>query len=222
MTVFRYILCVFSLFCLSIPTYGQKVITAVAIDTVKNEVTSFVSLIDIPQGGRARFQQRLPNQAKLLAPPLDFLLWDTNNNVFTIVTAIYPKIDTLFFKFTCKLDYLSENIVWGESAFMYEDKNKQVQKINVPAKTYPAREEVKDSASIQKGMFYIQVSASKNKQKIDDLRKQVSLQKEHKLIERKTDKYYTYLIGHFPTRAAATEKLKDYRKYVKDAFVVTF
>ena len=222
MTKLKYILCVFSFFCLCFPTYGQKVITTAIIDTATNEITSFVSLIDIPQGGRARFQQRLPVQAKLAAPPLEFLLWDTNNNIFTIVAGNYPKIDSLFFKFTCKMDYISDNISWGESAFMYEDKNKQVQKINIPAKIYPVREEMKDSVSLPKGMFYIQVSASKSPQKITDLEKQVHLQKEHKLIERKTDKYYTYLIGYFPTKESASQKLKDYKKYASDAFVVTF
>ena len=221
MTKLKYLLCLFSFFCLT-HICGQQVITSVSIDTLANEVTSFVFLIDIPQGGRARFQQRLPAQAKLIAPPLEFLMWDTNNNIFTIVSGTYPKIDTLFFKFTCKVDYFPDNITWGESAFMYEDKNKQVQKINIPAKTYSVREDVKDSVSIQKGMFYIQISASKSPQKITDLEKQIHLQKEHILIERKTDKHYTYLIGHFPTRAAASEKLKDYKKHISDAFVVTF
>ena len=222
MTKLKYFFCIFSFLCLSVPTHGQKIITTATIDTLKQEVTSFVSLIDIPHGGRARFQQRLPAHATLIAPPLDFLLWDISNNIFTIVAENYPKIDTLFFKFTCKMDSLADNIMWGESAFMYEDKNKQVQKINISAKTYLVREEVKDSASLQKGMFYIQVSASNSPQKISDLEKQVHLQKEHKLIERKTDKYYTYLIGHFSTRASASEKLKDYKQYVGDAFVVTF
>ena len=221
MTKLKYIFCLLSFVCVT-HTYGQKVITFATVDTVTNEVTSFISLIDIPQGGRARFQQRLPVQAKLIAPPLEFLLWDTNNNIFTIVSGNYPKRDTLFFKFTCKMDYLSDNITWGESAFMYEDKNKQVQKINIPAKVYPVRKEIKDSVSIQKGMFYIQISASKSPQKKTDLEKQIHLQKEHILIEQKTDKYYIYLIGHFPTRAAASEKLKDYKKHISDAFVVTF
>lgn len=218
----KQILCIFSFLIISIFSYGQKVINFAKIDTVKQEVTTYVSLIDIPQGGRARYQQRLLSQAKLVAPPLGFLLWDTNNNIFTIVTANYPKVDTLSFQFVCKINSLNHEITWGESAFMYEDKDKQVQKINIPAKIYSARSEVKDSVVLQKRMFYIQVSASKTQQKISDLSKQVRLQGEHKIIERKTEKYYTYLVGNFPTREAASEKLTYYQQYISDAFIVTF
>ena len=218
----KYVLCIFSFFCLIISANGQKAITSASIDTVKNEITTFVSLINIPQGGKARFQQRLPIQAKLVTPSLDFLLWDTSNHIFTIIVANYPDIDTLPFQFVCKWNALPDNITWGESAFMYEDKSKQVQKINIPAKTYAVRGEVTDSATLQKEMFYIQISASKTPQKMSDLSKQVHLQSDNKIIERKTEKYYTYLIGHFPTRESASEKLKYYRQYVSDAFVVTF
>ncbi len=216
------ILSVVSFLVISTLSYGQEVIHSVNIDTVKQEITTYVSLIDIPQGGRARYQQRFPAQAKLVAPPLEFLLWDTNNNIFTIVTANYPKADTLSFHFVCRVNSLGNEIIWGESAFMYEDRDKQVQKINIPAKRYSVRSEVKDSAMIEKGKFYIQVSASKTQQKISDLSKKVRLQGEHKILERKTEKYYTYLIGYFPTREAALEKLKYYRQYISDAFIVTF
>lgn len=216
------ILCIVSFLITGIFSYGQKVTHFVKIDTIKQEVTTYVSLIDIPQGGRARYQQRLPSQAKLVAPPLEFLLWDTNNTVFTIVTANYPKVDTLSFQFVCKINPLGNEITWGESAFMYENQNKQVQKISIPAKVYPVRVPAADSLSLQKGMFYIQVSASKTQQKISDLGKSVHLQNNHKIIERKNGNYYTYMIGYFPTRESASEKLKYYRQYVSDAFVVIF
>ena len=222
MAKLKYILCLFCFLCIINFSHGQKVITSASIDTIKNEVTTYVSLINIPQGGRARFQQRLPVQAKLIAPPLDFLLWDTNNHIFTIVSPVYPKIDTLFFHFVCRVNPLGNEITWGESAFMYEDKNKQVQKISIPAKVYPVKTPTIDSAALQKGMFYIQISASKASQRISDLSKSVHLQNEHKIIERKNGSYHTYLIGYFPTRESASEKLKFYRQYVSDAFVVTF
>ena len=217
----RYFVCIF-FFCSIFSVNGQKVITSAFIDTLKSEVTTFVSLIGIPHGGRARFQQRLPVQAKLIAPPFRFLLWDTNNHIFTILTSNYPSMDTLSFQFVCKMNPLPERITWGESAFMYEDANRQVQKIKIPAKTYSTQAETRDTALLQKGMFYIQISASKNPQKISELSKQLHLQNEHKIIEQKTEKYYTYLIGSFPTRESASEKLNYYRQYIRDAFVVKF
>ena len=224
MTNAKYLLCAFLFSCITLPAFGQKMTLSISTDTVRNEVTTHVSLINIPQGGRVRFQQRLPAQAKLLAPPLSFLLWDTANNIFTIISPNYPKIDTLPFVFVCKMDSLPDRLLWGESALMYEDKNKQVQKIKNPARTYIIREKVKniDSVTLQKGMFYIQVSASKSPQKIGELSKQIHLQNEHKLIERKTANLYTYLIGHFPTKASAAEILKEYKKYAKDAFIVAY
>ena len=224
MTNAKYLFLAFLFFCISLPVFGQKITLSISTDTLRNEVTTYISLINIPQGGRTRFQQRLPVQAKLIAPPLSILLWDTANNIFTIISPNYPKIDTLPFMFVCKMDSLPDRLLWGESAFMYEDKNKQVHKIKNPARTYIIKEKTgnSDSATLQKGMFYIQVSASKSPQKIGDLSKQVHLQNEHKLIERKTSNLYTYLIGHFPTRASASEKLKEYKKYAADAFIVAF
>ncbi len=55
------ILSVVSFLVISTLSYGQEVIHSVNIDTVKQEITTYVSLIDIPQGGRARYQQDIAN-----------------------------------------------------------------------------------------------------------------------------------------------------------------
>ena len=132
--------------------YGQELKIAAKIDTTSNEITTFVSLINIPEGGRVRFQQRLLPDAKVINLPLpsDFLLWDTAKNIITIIAAKYPRIDTLNFVFVCRTDTLSDTISWGEAAFMYENKTKEVKKISLPAKNYIVRQKNIELDSIKK------------------------------------------------------------------------
>lgn len=211
-------LCFFSLISVS----GQKIIVSASADTLRNRVKTVVSLIDIPQHGRARFQQRLPIAAKLVSPPLESVSWDTAHNVFTMTTVDYPHIDTLSFQFVCEMNPIPDTMIWGEAAFMFEDENKSVQKINTPAKKYIVRGKITDPNVLQKGMFYIQIIATKTPNKISDLSKRVHLQSGSEMIEYKTDIYYKYLIGHFSTKEAALKKLSYYRQYSKNAFIVAF
>ena len=127
---------------LSICSYAQELTISAKTDTSKNQITTFVSLINIPDGVRARFQQRLPLQAKVISLPLpsEYLLWDTAKNSLTIITPHYPRIDTLNFSFICHVDTLPNVISWGEAALMYENKNKEVKKIALPAKIHPVRQ----------------------------------------------------------------------------------
>ena len=146
----KQIICLLSFFSLIVSVSGQEVTISASADTLKNRIKTNVSLIDIPQGGRIRFQQRLPLQAKLIAPPVESLMWDTNNNIFTIIMTNYPDIDTLPFQFVCEMNSLPDTIIWGEVAFIYEDANKQVQIINIPPKRYIVRAPVIKSIALQK------------------------------------------------------------------------
>jgi hypothetical protein len=193
-------------------------------DTISNEITTFVSLINIPEGGRARYQQRLLPTTKLIGlPPYEFLLWDTAKNILTIITPKYPRIDTLKFTFVCRTDTLPDVVTWGEVALMYENKDKEVKKITSPARNYIVRQpSITETDSLTKGMYYIQVSASKTMQNKEDVAKLVHLQKEHIVLEEKTDKYYKYFIGNFSSKEQATTQLKYYKQYVSDAFIVNY
>ena len=125
---------------------------AAKIDTTNNEITTFVSLINIPEGGRTRFQQRLFYNAKLIRLPIpsEYLLWDTAKNIFTIITPKYPRIDTLNFTFVCRIDTLPDIISWGEAALMYENKNKEVKKNTLPVKNYIIRRKNIEAGSKRK------------------------------------------------------------------------
>jgi hypothetical protein len=203
--------------------YGQEAVISVKTDTLTNEIITSVSLIHIPEGGRARFQQRLLASTNLVPLPFHFLLWDTSNCIFTLITGNYPAKDTLTFSFVCKIDTLPDMLTWGEAALMYEDRNKQVHKINIPAKNYLIRQQV-DTANpfFIEPYYYIQVSASKTQQKRTDLSKHIRLQTQDVIMERKENQYYKYFVGNFTTKEQASEKLKYYRKYVPDAFIVRF
>jgi len=137
----KIMLCFIAFFFIAIPCiYAQEMKIAAKIDTTSKEITTFVSLINIPESGRVRFQQRLLPNTKIITMPYDFLLWDTANNILTIITPKYPRIDTLNFAFICDTDTLPDTIFWGESALMYENKNKEVKKISFPAKNYIIRQ----------------------------------------------------------------------------------
>ena len=212
------------LFCAIKPcSYGQELKITAKTDTISNEITTFVSLINISEGGRTRFQQRLSPQTKLVKLPSETLLWDTANNILTIITPKYPRIDTLNFTFVCRMDSLPDAILWGEAALMYENKAGIVQKITSPAKKYIVRQPpIPDADSLTKGMYYIQVSASKSMQNKNEIAKLTHLQKEHIILEEKTKDYYKYFIGNFITKEQASEHLKYYKQYVSDAFIVQY
>jgi hypothetical protein len=222
--VFKPYYLIILLFCAIKPcSYGQELKITAKTDTISNEITTFVSLINISEGGRARFQQRLSPQAKLIKLPSKTLLWDTANNILTIITPKYQRIDTLNFTFVCRVDSLPNAILWGEAALMYENKAGFVKKITLPAKNYIVRQSpISDADSLTKGMYYIQVSASKSMQNKNEVAKLVRLKKEHIILEEKTEKFYKYFIGHFTTKEQASEQLKQYKQYVSDAFVVQF
>jgi len=220
-------MCGFCLFVLLFFTtarfYGQEMNISAKIDTTNNEITTFVSLIHISEGGRVRFQQRLAQQAKLVRFSSAFLLWDTAHQILTVITPCYPLVDTLDFMFVCHTDCLPDAILWGEAALMYEDKAKNVQKINYPAKNYIVRQPlISDADSLTKDRYYIQVSASKTVQNKDEIAKLVHLQQEDIILEKKVENYYKYFIGHFITKEQATTQLKYYKQYVSDAFIVQF
>ena len=201
-------------------SYGQEMLISARTDTLTNEITSLVSLINIPEGGRTRFQQRLSPQAKLINLPSDFLLWDTANNILTLITPRYPRIDTLSFQFVCKTDSLPDVLPWGESALMYEDNTGMVRKITSPVKHYIVRQSYCNTDSLVKDMYYIQISASNAIQDKNTLAKTVHLQKEHIILEEKTGKQYKYFIGNFISKEHASAHLEYYKKYVSDAFIV--
>jgi len=213
---------VFLIFFCGIKTsfYGQELKIAVKTDTITNEITTFVSLINIPEGGRVRFQQRLSPQARLIRLSPEFLLWDTANTILTIITPNYPRMDTLHFSFVCRMNFLPDAIFWGESALMYENKSGVVQKINLLAKNHIVRQSPPEADSLTKGMYYIQVSAVKTMQNRDEIAKLVHLQTGHSILEERTDNFYKYFIGHFSTKEQASKQLKYYKQYVPDAFVV--
>jgi len=201
-------------------SYGQQLTIYAQADTLSNEITSYVTLINIPEGSRARFQQRLFSQAKLINLSSYFLHWDTADNILTIITPKYPKIDTLSFQFVCKANSLPDVLSWGEAALMYEDNNGIVRKIATPVKQYIVRNNNPDIDSLKVGMYYIQISASKAVQDKKELAKHVHLQSEHVILEEITEAYYKYFIGNFTSKEHAAEQLKYYKKYVSDAFVV--
>jgi hypothetical protein len=204
-------------------SYGQELKITAKTDTTNNEIITFVSLINIPEGGRTRFQQRLSPQAKLIKLPSETLLWDTTNNILTIITPKYPRIDTLNFTFVCRTDSHPNAIFWGEAALMYENKSGIVQKIKSPAKNYNVRQSQNlETNSLKKGMYNIKVSASKSMQNKNDVAKLVHLQNEHIILEEKTEKYYKYFIGNFITKEQASEHLKYYKQYVSDAFLLQY
>jgi len=221
----KYPFCLFFILFCTILTHlcGQELKISAKIDTANNEITTFVSLINISEDGRTRFQQRLSPQARLIKLPSETLLWDTANTILTIITPKYPRIDTLNFTFVCRVDSLPDTILWGESALMYENKSGIVQKINVPAKTYLVRQPlISKTDSLTKGMYYIQVSASKSMQSKNEIAKLVHLQKEHIILEEEAKDYYKYFIGNFITKEQASEQLKYYKQYVSDAFIVQY
>ena len=218
---YRYCFLFIILFCAgTLCSYGQHITISTQADTLTNEITSHVSLINIPEGSRARFQQRLFSHAKLISLPSDFLLWDTANNILTIITPSYPKIDTLSFQFVCKTDSLPDVLSWGEAALMYEDNKGVVRKIALPVKHYVIRNNNSDVDSLVKETYYIQISASKTMQNKNELAKRVHLQSGHIVSEEKTEKYYKYFIGNFTSKEQASEQLKYYKEYIPDAFVV--
>jgi len=201
-------------------SFGQEMTVSAKIDTANYKITTFVSLMQIPAGGRARFQQRLYPNAKVINLPSEFLLWDTAKNILTLIAANYPRVDTLSFQFVCKTDVLPDTLVWGEAALMYENNKGMVQKINVSAKKYVMRQRNAEMDSLVKKEYYIQISASKAMQNKQELAQLVRLQSEHSIIEEKTEKYYKYLIGNFATEEQAKKQLNYYKKYIPDAFVV--
>ncbi|MDR0602920.1 MAG: SPOR domain-containing protein [Bacteroidales bacterium] len=209
------------LFCI-IPLQGQEMVISATTDTSTNEITTFITLIDIPEGGRVRFQQRLLPHTKLTLPPSEFSLWDTTNNIFTLITPKYPHSDTLSFVFICKTDSFPDIITWGESALMFENKNRIVEKINIPAKNYIIRQNNIPVDSLIAGFYYIQILASKTVQSKNDIAKLIHLQNDHFTLEEKTEKYYKYFIGHFSSRQQASDYLKYYKQYTPDAFIIQF
>ena len=210
----------FFLFCgIKTSFYGQELKITAQTDTITNEITTFVSLINIPEGGRVRFQQRLSPQVKLIRLSPGFLLWDTANSILTVITPNYPRID-LHFSFVCRMNFLPNAFFWGEAALMYENKSGVVQKINLPAKNHIVRQSPPEVDSLTKGMYYIQVSAVKTMQNRNEIAKLAHLQTGHSILEEKTDKFYKYFIGHFSTKEQASSQLKYYKRYISDAFVV--
>jgi hypothetical protein len=204
-------------------SYGQEMKVSVTTDTLTNEITNFVSLIHIPEGGRVRFQQRLlPQSVLIICPALEFALWDTTNHIFTLIFPAYSRMDTLTFSFICKTDSLPDLITWGESALMFENKHKTVEKLNTPARNHIVRQNNIPLDSLIEGFYYIQILASKTIQIKTDVKKLIHLQEEHILLEQKTDKYYKYFIGNFSSKKQASASLKYYRQYMPDAFVRQF
>ena len=213
----------FFIFFLPVCFYAQELKITVKTDTTSNEITTYISLINIPDGKRVRFQQRLLPNAKLVKLPTEFLLWDTANSVLTLITANYPPVDTLNFAFVCRSETLPDVIFWGEAALMYENKKGEVKKITSAAKNYFVRQPtIPETYNLTKGMYYIQVSASKTVQNSLDVAKLVHLQNEHSILDEKTDKYYKYYVGQFATKEQAIKQLSYYKQYVSDAFVVHY
>jgi hypothetical protein len=195
----------------------------VETDTTNSEITTRISLINIPEGGRARFQQRLLPQTKFVKLSPQTLLWDTAKNILTIITVEYPPIDTFKFSFLCHADTLTDAIVWGEAALMYENKNGEVKKITSSEKKYIIRQSSTMATDrLIKGMYYIQISASKTRQNKEDIAKVIHLQKEDIILEEKADTYYKYFVVHFSTKEQANAQLSYYKKYVSDAFVMNY
>jgi hypothetical protein len=199
---------------------GQEIMVSASTDTLTNKITTVVSLIHIPEKGRVRYQQRLHPQTKLIRPPLEFVLWDTLSNIFTLIIPEYPRIDTLTFTFVCQTDSLPNTIYWGEAALMFENKDRIVEKINIPEKYYIVRQTNIPVDSRIKGIYYIQILASKTIQTKSDVANLVHLQDEHFILEEKTEKYYKYFIGNFSSQKQASIHLKYYRQYMPDAFVI--
>jgi hypothetical protein len=196
---------------------------SVVIDTVSCEITTHVSFIAIPDGGRIRFQQRLSAQTKLIHLPPNVMPWDTSNNIFSMICVQYPSVDTLKFSFVCKADTLPDILQWGEATLMYEDKNRQVCKIELSAENYIVRQNEDTLNSVAKEMFYyVQVSAFEKPHQTTDIAKLVHLQTNDAITEYKIDKYYKYLIGPFSSKEQAAEKLEYYRQYIPNAFIVQY
>jgi hypothetical protein len=211
------------IFCCIDSIYAQKMQMSVVIDTGSCEITTHVSFIAIPDGGRIRFQQRLSAQTKLIQLPLNTLPWDTSNNIFSMICVQYPSVDTLNFSFVCKADTLPDILQWGEATLMYEDKNRQICKIELSAENYIVRQNEDTLNSVPKVMFYyIQVFASAKSQRTTDIAKRVHLQTNDAITEHKTEKYYKYLVGQFSSKEQAEEKLEYYRQYIPDAFIVRY
>lgn len=201
---------------------AQEIMLSATADTLSNEITTFVSLIHIPEGGRMRFQQRLSPHTKLMHPPAEFTLWDTTDNILTLIAPKYPCQDTLSFAFICQTDSLPDIITWGEAALMFENKNKIVEKINIPAKNYIVRQSNIPVDALTEGFYYIQILASKTIQSKNDIATHIRLQNEHFIVEQKAEKYYKYFIGIFNSKKQAFSQLKYYKQYMPDAFVIQF
>ncbi|MBO4582264.1 MAG: SPOR domain-containing protein [Bacteroidales bacterium] len=228
--------------CLLSDLQAQQIMLRSQADAENRQIYTQVVLKNIPVQGRLRYQQRMPECVQLQEGRFKGLQWDTANNILTLIALQTIQIDSFSFDFTVNYQGTDSAVVWGESALMYETEDGSVRKITYDAdilsvksgENIPVAEDgntfnIDEPASGNTGnnaietgkdVYYIQISASKSKQAVESVKKTLPLQEGDKLCEMKDNKYYCYRIGPYKNQEEAKAKLKYYRAFVKDAFLV--
>ncbi len=197
----------------------------VEFDTNSHIVTEKVKFFNIPQGGKMRFQQRFVGNIQCLQYDFDTLLWDTNDRILTLISPSFPKTetDTLQISFTMKMNDTISGLQWGEAALICETSHGKMHKQTSPSYSLYVKQQDTSLLSESKmfdGYYYVQVASLPLKHSKQDIAKQMHVQEGDVVVEMHTGKYYRYMIGHFATKEIAQQKLKYYRSYAKDAFIV--
>ena len=95
------------------------------------------------------------------------------------------------------------------------------EKIDIGEKSTENEQDMQDTAFVWKSSYYIQLFALKNKREIASVKKQVPVLENDMVVEWQRNDLFIYLIGVFPTKKEAEEKLEYYKKHVHNAFVTT-
>ena len=221
--------------CLLLSSQAQQIVLESQVDADNQQIHTTVILKNIPVQGRLRYQQRMPDGELFSGGVFKGLQWDTADNILTLIAVQTIQIDSFAFDFNVNYQNAGSTISWGEAALMYEMSDGSVQKITHDAELLylqsSKKEQIEDSSFVENSIqdnaalanqdvYYIQVSASKSKQALANVKKTLPLQDGDVLCEVKDNKYYCYRIGPFRTQEEAKVKLKYYKTFVKDAFVV--
>lgn len=103
------------------------------VDLMKKEIVTYVTLSEIPPDVDIVWQQKVPRDAHYVFSSQGK---QSTDKVIILSFSKFLFNSTLTFNFTCKMDYIEERIMWGESTLTYVDAESKKQVVNFAAKKY--------------------------------------------------------------------------------------
>ncbi|NLK57381.1 MAG: SPOR domain-containing protein [Bacteroidales bacterium] len=196
---------------------AQTIHIVTDIDTVRQTLLTKVYFCHIQAKDKVRWQQVVLPTSKVMIADNQGTIWDTVDNLLTVIWNRFPRQDTLVYSFTVQfIDEMPASFYWGKGALLFVNTNNVIEKIT----TYPQciRKAVTDSIvdiSNLDTVYYIQVGVGGNHREGD-----YRLQDGDRIFTVKHNNVYKYQVGPYVSMEQARKCLQFYRKKVPDAFIV--